>query len=96
MLFNAHDFTELEYGFTELYKKILEKVYFKPPQLWAVDYLTPSTMKRSILSLNSLKPVKLPQTGLKRHACYSNREIATVKRFATVPAVLSFLFIYFD
>jgi hypothetical protein len=31
MLFNAHDFTELEYGFTELYKKILEKVYFKPP-----------------------------------------------------------------
>jgi hypothetical protein len=37
----------------------MEKVYFTPSTM-GVDYLTPSTMKQSILLLNFPKPVKLP------------------------------------
>jgi hypothetical protein len=54
---------------------ILEKVHFTP-QLLGVDYLTPSTMKQSILPLNFSKPVKLPLNDFETADCYSNRETA--------------------
>jgi hypothetical protein len=53
---------------------VLRKKSTPPPQLLGLDYLTPSTMKRSILPLNSPKPVKLPSAVLKRRICHSNRD----------------------
>jgi hypothetical protein len=58
------------------------------PPTMGVDYLTPSTMKWSILPLNFPKPVKSPprrfsDSGLLqyRQYCYSNSGLAAVPRF---------------
>jgi hypothetical protein len=64
----------------------MEKVYFTLN--YGVDYLTPSTMKRSILPLNFPKPVKLPQAVFRRRFCYS------IGCLATVTSVLPFSFLF--
>jgi hypothetical protein len=54
---------------------------------YGVDYLTPSTVKRSILFPELFKTGQItPSGGFQTMGCYSNSDLATV------PPVLSFLF----
>jgi hypothetical protein len=75
-------------------KNIKKKKSISPLNYWG-GLLNPSTTKRSILPLNFPKPVKLPSNGFQtvvllqyHRCCYSTHGLATV------PAILSFLFLF--